>query len=274
MAMLSHAAPRGAFAIVLLAALFAFVADADAKGKRSSSSSSKSTSSSKPKEKEDESSITLPRVSIRSGSSSTSTSTSAAAGGALGSNLVPIDREPTQLEKEDADKRAVQMAAYERDQAQKMAERRAAAERAEAERIAAEQAAQARAAQKAAEQKAAEDKLAAAEAQKKRDAAAVTADVDRVLQRAKTDYPILGTAEGASLLQSIMDRQKLLAARGMYPSVAMVEAVADHREALTPRMKREPVAMQPESAATAQSEQAAKAYGNCRWVTPYQWSCK
>lgn len=275
MPMLSQVAPRGAFGIVLLAALFAFTADADAKGKRSSSSSS-SKSAPAAKAKEDEAPSRGTHLTIRPGSSSSSSSTAtgAAAGGAMGSNFVPIEqREPTEVEKEDAQKRAVHMAAYEREQAQKAAERKAAAEKAEAERVAAEKAAEMRAAQKAAEEKQAEAKIAAAEAQKKREAAAVTSDVDRVLQRAKSDYPILSTPEGAPLLQSIMERQKLLAARGMYPSVAMVEAVADHREALTPRAKREAAPVQPVATSAAEQEQAAKAFGGCRWVTPYQWSC-
>lgn len=270
---LSQVAPRGAFGIVLLAALFAFVADADAKGKRSSSSSS-SKSSSASKQREDEAPSRGTHLTIRPGTSSSSTATGAAAGTGMGSSFVPIEqREMTEVEKEDAQKRAVYMAAYEREQAQKAAERKAIAEKVEAERLAAEKAAETRAAQKAAEERQAEAKIAAAEAQRKRDAAAVTGDVDRVLQRAKSDYPVLATPEGAGLLNSIMERQKQLVARGMYPSVAMVEAVADHREALTPRVKREPAPQPVAASATADQEQSAKAFGGCRWVTPYQWSC-
>lgn len=271
----SLAAPRGVFGIVLLAALVAFAGQAEAKGKRGGSSSSSKSTSAKAHKDEDAASgngSSGTHLTIRRGTSSSSSNSNS--GGALGNHLVPLeDREPTQVEKEDAEKRATQMAAYEREQAQKAAERKAAAEKAEAERLAAEKAAEERAAQKAAEEKALDAKAAAAEAQKKREQAAVAADVDRVLQRAKADHPILATPEGASMLHSILERQKVLAAKGMYPSIAMVEAVADHREALAPRPKREPQTM-PVSATAANQEQAAKAYGGCRWVTPYQWSCK
>jgi hypothetical protein len=265
-------AGRAALRALLLSALVVGVADAEAKGKiriGSNVGSSKSTASkaSGDKDKDDEgkkdSGGYRPQVNLRQSSSASSQP-----GSSLRGNLVPIHPAGSQAANEDPEEAARRVASIERAQAEKAAARRAAAEQAEAERITAENAAAEQAAQKAAEDKAEAARQAAALEKKRREEAAVTADVDRVLERAKNDHPILRTAEGEPVLQQILARQKVLVGRGMYPSIAMVEAVADYQHALTPRQK--PAV--PVVTAT-QSTAAPKSFGGCRWITPTQWGC-
>jgi hypothetical protein len=139
-----------------------------------------------------------------------------------------------------------------------------AAEKELADRLAAERAAQVRAAADQAEaaRAAAEDK------RRRQEAALVQADVDRVLQRAKSDYPVLAKPEGKEVLDMILVRYKELAQTGMYPGTAMVEAVAHHVFALEVRPK--PAMQQAVSAPAA----APRSLGNCRWVSYVEWSCK
>jgi hypothetical protein len=280
---LSHASgPGTALRVLLVAALLAVAADADAKGKRggsssSSSSSSKSTSTKHDDDKKDKG-IT---VNIRSGSSSSSSSgtgSSFSSPGGMGGHMVPI---PAAQDPEEAARRAAQMAAIERQQAEKASQMKALEEKMEAERLAAEKAAAERAAQRAAEEKAEAARQQAALEKKKREDAVVAADVDRVLERARTDYPVLRTPEGEPMMQAILARQQVLVKRGMYPSIAMVEAIADHSHALATAQKREtmvtPVVVTPASTGAAQQPATgtqSSAFGGCRWVTPTQWSCK
>lgn len=283
---LSHASgPGTALRVLLVAALLAVAADADAKGKRggsssSSSSSSKSTSTKHEDEKKDKG-IT---VNIRSGSSSSSSSgtgssfSSPGGGQGMGGHMVPI---PAAQDPEEAARRAAQMAAIERQQAEKAAQMKALEEKMEADRLAAEKAAAERAAQRSAEEKAEQARQQAALEKKKREDAVIAADVDRVLERARTDYPVLRTPEGEPMMQAILARQQVLVKRGMYPSIAMVEAIADHSHTLATAQKREtmvtPVVVTPATAGAAQQPAAgtqSSAFGGCRWVTPTQWSCK
>lgn len=262
---------RLSFQVVLCAALFAMVADADAKGRRGSRSSSTPASSKADADKDTRSGgTTIVLRPSRSGSTSqgngTASSLASPGGGSPASGFVPIaPREPTPEEQQaEADR----VAAYHRAQADKAAAQRAASEEAEAQRLALERAEAERAAQRSAAERAQAAKDAAALAERKRQEASVAADVDRVLQRAMDDHPVLRTPEGEPLLRRIMERQKVLQARGVYPSIAMVEAVADHRDALAPRAKPQAQAAAPAPAAQVE------AFGGCRWVTPSQWSCK
>ncbi|AMO22001.1 hypothetical protein GCM10027034_22770 [Ramlibacter solisilvae] len=166
---------------------------------------------------------------------------------------------------EEAARHAALLEADERDQAQKVAAKKAAAEKAEADRLAFEQAANAR---QAAEEKAKADQLAAERRKKQHEDSTVVSDVDRVLQRARADYPVLSTPEGQPLLARIVDKQKALVATGMYPSMAMVQAVADHEFLLRPAAPQ-PAAPEAEQATAGQTQ----AFGGCRWVTPTQWAC-
>lgn len=269
--------PGAALQLLLCATLLAAGADADAKGKRGggSSSSGKSHPSS---EADASSSGSGHTVNIRSSGSSSSSSSNAstsgmvpgaaavrgAGAGAVGS-AQPTWGPATPLTPEEEAKRLAAMTSYERDQAEKLAEQKAAAEKREADRLAEEKAAGQRALQKSSEERAAAARVAAEQDKKRREEAAVAAEADQILQRAKADYPLLRTAEGQVVLQQILEKQKALQARGLYPSVAMVEAVADHAHLLTPKVK--PVAQ------TAPVAEAPKSIGGCRWVTPTQWGC-
>lgn len=270
----------GGLTILLAAALIALPGDADARGGGRRGGGSSSSPAAKPAPGKSASDRDGPTININIRTSPRTSSPSGVAGpGAAalssGSRLqmkpIPVEEPP---DPEEQARRAAAMAAYEKamsDKAAAQAEaKRQAAERAEAERLALEKAEAARAAQKAAEERAEAARQAAAIEQKKREQAAVAADVDRVLERARDDYPVLRTPEGEPLLRSILARQKVLQARGMYPATAMVEAVADHSDALQPRRKAEaPVA----AGAPQQARDHSKTYGNCRWVTPYTWSC-
>ena len=167
----------------------------------------------------------------------------------------PIDFNKAEtLSPAEAARRAAVMEASEREQAEKAAARKAAADRAEADRIAAAKAAAAR--------KAAAESAAAAE-------------VESVLQRAKGDYPVLNTPQGEPVLASIKERQKELAATGMYPSVAMVQAVARHEHLLRrPEARASFAVARPAQAANQPAAEDATSIGNCRWATPLVWSCK
>lgn len=269
--------PGTAFHLVLCAALLAVVADADAKGRRGGGSSSRSTPHTS--SDHDSSSGSGTTITIRnSGSSSSSSSSSAvpsagfatgvgAGAAARGSSggTQPTWGPATPLTPEEEAKRAAAMTTYEREQAERLAEQKAAAEKREADRLADEKAASARALQKSSEERAAAAKIAAEQDKKRREDAAVAAEANQILQRAKADYPVLNTAEGQVVLQQILDKQKALQAKGLYPSVAMVEAVADHAHMLTPKVKV--------AAPAAPVAQAPKTIGGCRWVTPTQWGC-
>ncbi|HSV48240.1 MAG TPA: hypothetical protein VLJ58_20795 [Ramlibacter sp.] len=246
-------------AALLLLALASLSPDADARGKGRSSSSASSRSNA------DANRGTT--VILRNGSSSSSGSSQSS----LGNDLVPIEpgAGPGSANLEPA-RTPEEQAAIDRARAALAVKERAALEKAEADRIAAEQLAEKQAAERAATRAAAERaeaaRLAAALEQKRREEAAVAADVDRVLKRAMADYPLLAMPEGGAVLQQILARQKVLAAQGMYPSIAMVEAVADHAHVLAPRHKQQKTV---EAAPAAQ----ARTVGGCRWVSAAEWSC-
>ncbi|RYF44015.1 MAG: hypothetical protein EOO25_01090 [Comamonadaceae bacterium] len=263
--------PRAALTLFVCAALWAVAADADAKGRRGGGSSS-SSKNHNTTEQDTSSSGSSRTISVRSSGSSSSSSSAgfAPAAAAAGGAGAAAASQPTwgpaiPLTPEEEAKRLAAMTSYERDQAEKLAEQKAAAEKREADRLAEERAASQRALQKTNEERAAAARVAAEQEKKRREEAAVAAEADQILQRAKADYPLLKTAEGQVVLQQILEKQKALQARGLYPSVAMVEAVADHAHMLTPKVK--PVA------AAAPVAQAPKSLGGCRWITPTQWGC-
>lgn len=244
----------------LAAVLLAAVADVDAKPKRRSSG--------KDEPAKTESSAPKIRVTVRNGSdSSTATSLSGTPGGDA---LVPIDGAAGSFgtSEQDTAERAARRAELERARAAK-------AEAAQEEALKAEAARQAMiraAAEQAAAQARTEAARLEAEREKQRRAEALVAeDAERVLRRAMDDYPVLRTPAGEPVLQRIRERQQALVARGLYPSIAMVEAVADHQHALLDRMAggdRRPAAVPVQAAA-----QAPVSLGNCRWATPLKWVC-
>ena len=239
--------------VFLLLALVAFVADVDAKGRGGRRSSSAGAS----KKSDSESSGTT--IHLRAPTSSQSTG-GAMPGAATAADSAepappPIDFNKTEaLSPAEAARRAAAMEASDRENAEKAAARKAAADRAEADRIAA---AKAEASRKAAAE------------------SAVAAEVEGVLQRAKGDYPVLNTPQGEPVLARIRERQKELAATGMYPSVAMVQAVAHHEHLLRrPEARASFAVAPPAQAASRPATEDATSIGNCRWVTPIVWSCK
>jgi hypothetical protein len=272
---------RAAIPVALVAALFA--GTVDAKGGRRSSSFSSGSSKSHGSEHGSDNGGFRPSVTIRNSSSSSTdpdadtnagpaTPPAPGARSAIRSPAKDSSKEPV-LDAEEEARRAANLAIYHRLQAEKEAAAKAAAEKAEADRIAFEKLAAARNAQIAQEQRAAAARLAAAQEKKRSEEAAVNADVERVLQRARADYPMLSTPEGQVVLRRIMDRQQQLAARGAYPSVAMVEAISDHAHALVPPRGNE---LKMVSTSSAQPTEAAKprAFDGCRWVTPIKWACE
>jgi hypothetical protein len=255
--------PRAACQLMLLAALVAASLPADAK--RRGGSSSRSSSSSHNDQQE---SSGGPSITIRTNSSSSSSSSSSASQIAPGasSGFIPITPPPAGGERDT--RTPEQLAAIERAEAQKAAEQKAIAEKQEADRLASERLA---AAQKAAADRAEmaeRARVAAVQEAKRREQAAAISDTDRVLQRAKSDYPVLNTPAGEPVLQKILARQKALVERGAYPSVAMVEAVADHAYELTPRQ-----VAQPQAVSTAAPAAKPNSFGNCRWASATQWVC-
>jgi len=238
--------------VFLLLALVAFVADINAKGRGGRSSSSAGAS----KKSDSESSGTTIRLRAPTSSQSTGGAMPATATAADSAEPAPppIDfNKPETLSPAEAARRAAAMEASEREQAEQAAARKAAADRAEADRVAAAKAAAAR--------------KAAAES-------AVAAEVESVLQRAKGDYPVLNTPQGEPVLASIRERQKEIAATGVYPSVAMVQAVAHHEFLLHRPEPRASFAVAPPAQAASQPAADATSIGGCRWVTPIVWSCK
>lgn len=101
---------------------------------------------------------------------------------------------------------------------------------------------------------------------KRAEEAAVSADVQRVLRLAIQDYPVLATPAGQPLLTRIMNRQLALKAQGVYPSVAMVEAISDNVHVLGPRPTQQ---AQVVSSNTTQP----RVVTGCRWVTPIKRTC-
>jgi hypothetical protein len=263
---------RAAIPVFLVAALFAGAVEAKG-GRRSSSSSSSSFSKSHSNESGTDSGGFHPSITVRTSSSSSSESGSEPhpvpppAAQRAGGSQAPAG-EPAADAEEEA-RRAANLAIYHRLQSEKAAAAKAAAEKAEADRLALEKILAARNAQFAAEQRAAAAKVAAAQEQKRREQAVVAADVDRVLQRAKADYPMLSTPEGEPVMRKIIDRQQALAARGIYPSIAMVEAISDHAHDLVARRKPELRMVSTDSAQAAQP----RSFDGCRWVTSIKWSC-
>lgn len=257
------------FQAILAAALLASFASADAKGGRRSSGSSRSSSSSS----HDSNSGGGTHLTIRTGSGSNPSSSSTGSQAAPGTSdsFEPIKPQAGRTPQRETDTRTPeQLAAIERAQAQKDAEQKAAADKAEADRLAAERllAAQKATADKA--EAAERARVAAAQEAKRREQANIQAEADRVLQRAMSDYPVLRTPAGEPVLQRILARQKDLMEKGTYPSIAMVEAVADYKHQLTPRPQTQAAAAP--AAAPALAAQPGT-FGSCRWASPTQWVC-
>jgi hypothetical protein len=267
---------RAAIPVALVAALFAGSVDAKGGRRSSSFSSSKSHGSS---EHGTDSGSYHPSVTVRPSTSSPDSDTNAGPAtqpvpvprAHIGAPAKDSTKEPV-LDAEEEARRAANLAIYQRQQAEREAAAKAAAEKAEADRIALDKLTAARNAQFAQEQRAAAARLAAEREKKRGEAAAVAADVERVLQRARADYPMLSTPEGQLVLRKIMDRQQELAARGTYPSIAMVEAISDHAHALVPRRAGELRTVSTNASAQAEAAKP-RAFDGCRWVTPIKWAC-
>lgn len=276
----THVALPCAFRILLVAALVAGVADADARGRRGGSSSSHSTAPSKVDVDQPASGGFKPNLNLarRNASSSNPAQPAALAGDETESGETPAPAVRERMSREELDEFRARVArgrAIERARAEKAAADLAAAEKAEADRLAAEQAAAERSARATAEANAAAARQRVAMEKKKREEAIVAGDVDRVLQRAKADYPLLQTQDGAQLLRKITERQQELVARGVYPSIAMVEAVAHHEYALVPpRTPALQATLTPVRAEPASAEpMTIKTSAGCRWVTPTRLTC-
>ena len=245
------------FQLVLIAALVAGFSLAEAKGRRGSSSS---RSASSHDNKQDSGGT---HITIRSGSGSQSSSTSSQVAPGSSDSFIPITPQAGGAPQREGDTRTPeQLAAIERAQAQKDAEQKAAAEKIEADRLAGERLA---AAQKAAADRAEmaeRARVAGLQEAKRREQANMQADADRVLQRAMSDHPVL---------QRILARQKDLMDKGTYPSIAMVEAVADYKHQLAPRPQAQAAATPAATPATPAAQPGT--FGNCRWASATQWVC-
>jgi hypothetical protein len=269
----SRPLPRTAtavFQVILAAALLASFAPADAKGRRSSSGS-RSSSSSAHDNNNNSGGGTHLTIRTGSGSSSSSSSTGSQVAPGTSDSFEPIKPQAGRTPQRETDTRTPeQLAAIERAQAQKDAEQKAAADKAEADRLAAERllAAQKAAADKA--EAAERARVVAAQDAKRREQANIQAEADRVLQRAMSDYPVLRTQAGEPVLQRILARQKELMEKGTYPSIAMVEAVADYKHQLTPRPQTQAAAAPAPAPAPAAQPGT---FGSCRWASPTQWVC-
>lgn len=251
----------GAMVILLAAALLAAPADVAARGRRGASAVA---------DKAPSEARRGTHVVLRPGASSSrdGTPTEAAEPAPAGRvrAVLPGPAAGADADPEEQARRAAAVASFERALGERAAARQAEAEHAEALR----QAEARLAAQRAAEERSEAARQAAALEQHKRAQATQDAEVEQVLERAKNDHPLLRTPEGEPILRSILQRQQVLRARGVYPSIAMVEAVADHSGALRPRVRTTPDV----TPAPLGEPDHSKTYGNCRWVTPYTWSCK
>lgn len=255
------AARAGAFTLAMAAALLAAPLDAEAKGGRRLGGGGSIGRSAATADKE-AAGTTGTHLTLRPGASSRRSAADEESAASPGRVRVVLPGPAPAADPEEEARRA--KAAAERAEAQK-----AAAERAEELRRSAEKLEAQRAAQRTAEEQAEEARLAAAAERKKRAQSAVQAEVEAVLERARNDYPVLRTPEGEPTLRAILQRQKVLQASGVYPSIAMVEAVADHADALRPRQRTHAAAPQADA-----TPDYSKTYGNCRWLDPYTWSCK
>jgi len=231
----------GALPFAVCAALIGAAADVEARGRRGGSSSGSKHTSAKADHDAADSSGTSIHLRGSSTSSNASTGNTQASNGfvpplnGLGRMAAVQAGNPlaAPLTPEEEARRAALLATYEREQQDKLAAQKSAAERQEADRQARDRAVDQRAAQQKADERAAAARVAAEADRKKREQANVNAEADRILQRAMADYPMLRTPQGQVVLERILDRQKVLQERGMYPSMAMVEAVADHAFLLT-----------------------------------------
>ena len=262
----------GAVVIVLAAALLAAAGDAEARGGRRGGSSIGKAAARAESERSATSSGT--HLNIRTGRSSSGNDSAPEAGEPSGRvrAVLPGAAPAREPDPEELARRAAALASYEKHTAEHAARKaetqRAEADRAEAQRGAAEKLDAHVASQRAAAERDEAARQTAELEKKKRERSVQDAEVELVLERARNDHPVLRTPEGEPILRAIIDRQKVLQARGMYPSVAMVEAVADHTSSLRARARPEP---KPEAPAAAPDY--SRTYGNCRWVTPYEWGC-
>ena len=93
----------------------------------------------------------------------------------------------------------------------------------------------------------------------------VSADVQNIAERAMKDYPFLNTPAGAEVLAKITARRDALIAQGMYPSIALTQAV----NAFAPAYSPAPRLAMP----VVPLVEPAEPPGRCRWITPTQLTC-
>lgn len=267
---MSHSRTALAGALPILVTVLALTAAPPAQAKRRGGGSKSTPTAQRAHDNEPSKGTT---IHLRSGSSSSSSSTSQSLAPEGGFSPVGSGAQPQRAEdKEEAARRAAAAAAYDRKKAEEQAAKQAALEKLEAQRQAAEKAA---ADQRSAAERAEAARLAAAAEEKRRAEAAVQADVDRILQRAMADFPVLKTPQGEHVLQMILARQQaLIQQRDLYPSIAMVEAVADHAEMLRVRPRLVMPVVSPVSfKSEAPAVDPTAAFGGCRWVNPSKWAC-
>lgn len=99
--------------------------------------------------------------------------------------------------------------------------------------------------------------------------AEVQADLNAIAARAVNDYPYLDTPAGQEVLDKIFKKRNDLIREGVYPSIALTQAINAYAAANAPRANK------------VKESEPAPVEGNhsgfppeCRWVTPQEWSCK
>jgi len=95
------------------------------------------------------------------------------------------------------------------------------------------------------------------------------ADLNFIAARAIDDFPVLGTLEGTPLMEKIIARRDQLMWSGMYPSVALTQAVNEVMPSYLPA----------KAANTSPDQQRAiikpapVAQNGCRWTSLKDWTC-
>jgi hypothetical protein len=104
------------------------------------------------------------------------------------------------------------------------------------------------------------------------------ADLDRVLQRAFSDFPFLATPEGRPVLDKIIARRNALMLLGAYPSIALTQAVNEDAPAYAAAFARAQERAGPATASQKTEVDRPASYNSfpaaCRWVSSQEWSCK
>ena len=97
------------------------------------------------------------------------------------------------------------------------------------------------------------------------------------MQRALSDFPFLGTAEGKPVLNKIIARRDMLIWQGTYPSIALTQAVNENAPAYAATYAQsQERRSQASQEARNEGERAVNHNAfppTCRWVTPKDWSC-